>query len=228
MWQNPDDVDCFKMKKEFVFFKEYHEAIKCMSLKDQTVIIKEVLEYMFEGIMPPVHNDIKGVFWAGNYRDLRLSKTRASAKSNATQTDTKATSKQNQNDIKSTSKQNQSGLSMTYDKDKDIYKPPIVPQRGTRRAKEHKDAPDWLPDDFEKLWKWYPTGELPRPAPRGNRQRAIRAWDKLHPSPELVDTIAAALARQAATEQWQQGVGIPHLSTYLDGYGWEGWTDAEG
>ena len=40
-----------------------------------------------------------------------------------------------------------------------------------------------------------------------------------------MDTIAAALARQAATEQWQQGVGIPHLSTYLNGYGWEGWTD---
>ncbi|MBQ2619505.1 MAG: helix-turn-helix domain-containing protein [Oscillospiraceae bacterium] len=107
-----------------------------------------------------------------------------------------------------------------------IY-PPIVPQRGTQRAKEHKDAPDWLPDDFEKLWQWYPTGEIPRPAPRGNRQRAIRAWDKLHPSPELVDTIAAALARQAATEQWQQGVGIPHLSTYLNGYGWEGWEDGK-
>jgi len=99
--------------------------------------------------------------------------------------------------------------------------PPYSPPRGTRRAQEHKDTTDWMSEDFEKLWQWYPTGELPRPAPRGNRQRAIRAWDKLHPSAELVDVIAAALAVQAQTEQWQQGVGVPHLSSYLNGYGWE-------
>ena len=107
--------------------------------------------------------------------------------------------------------------------------PPYNPPKGGApqkvRAQQHKARPDHCPEDFERLWKWYPVGELPRPAPRGNRQRAIRAWDRLQPSPELMDTIAAALARQAATEQWQQGVGIPHLSTYLNGYGWEGWTD---
>ena len=95
------------------------------------------------------------------------------------------------------------------------------PKGGRRRRVEHKDAPDWKPEAFERLWKWYPTGETPRPAPRGNKQRAIRAWDKLHPDEELIGTIAEALARQAATEQWQRGVGIPHLSTYLNGYGWE-------
>ena len=110
--------------------------------------------------------------------------------------------------------------------------PPYSPPQGTRRAEgrkkytpPHKDKADWMPEDFERLWKWYPTGELPRPAPRGNRQRAIRAWDRLQPSPELMGVIAESLARQAASDQWQAGIGVPHLSTYLNGYGWEGALD---
>lgn len=109
-----------------------------------------------------------------------------------------------------------------YKNDNILEQPPYNPPKGgRRRSAEHKDAPDWKPAEFEKLWRWYPTGETPRPAPRGNKQRAIRAWDKLHPDEELIGTIAEALARQASTEQWQRGVGIPHLSTYLNGYGWE-------
>lgn len=109
-----------------------------------------------------------------------------------------------------------------YKNDTSIEQPPYNPPKGgRRRSAEHKDAPDWKPAEFEKLWKWYPTGETPRPAPRGNRQRAIRAWDRLHPDEELIERIAEALARQAQGEAWQRGVGIPHLSTYLNGYGWE-------
>jgi len=101
--------------------------------------------------------------------------------------------------------------------------PPIVPQRGTR-SRDHKSTADWASNRFEQLWLWYP-GDPERHAKRGNRQRAIRAWDKLRPDDELIETIAAALARQARSDEWQEGVGIPHLSTYLNGYGWEGWTD---
>ena len=113
-----------------------------------------------------------------------------------------------------------------YENDNILEQPPYSPPKGTRPAKrEHKSAPDWKTEDFEKLWKWYPNGELPRIANRGNRQKAIRAWEKLHPDDELIGTIAEALARQAASEQWREGVGIPHLSTYLNNYGWEGWED---
>lgn len=106
--------------------------------------------------------------------------------------------------------------------------PPYSPPKGGRaRRDEHKDKPDWAPEAFEKLWQWYP-GDPARHAKRGNRQRAIRAWDKLHPTPELIDTIADALARQAESDEWAEGVGIPHLSTYLNGYGWEGWESAGG
>lgn len=100
--------------------------------------------------------------------------------------------------------------------------PPIVPQGGRRRKDTHKDAPDWEPERFLKLWQWYPHDK------RGNKQRAIRAWDALHPDRDLIDTMARALEIQSRTDDWERGVGIPHLSTYLNGYGWEGWTDVQG
>ena len=102
--------------------------------------------------------------------------------------------------------------------------PPYNPPKGERsRRNEHRAAPEWKPERFEQLWKWYP-GDPERHAKRGNRQRAIKAWDRLHPDDALIETVAEALERQAASEEWQEGVGIPHLSTYLNGYGWEGWT----
>ena len=109
-----------------------------------------------------------------------------------------------------------------YKNDNILEQPPYNPPKGgRRRSVEHKDAPDWKPEAFERLWRWYPTGETPRPAPRGNKQRAIRAWDKLHPDEELLRTIDEALAKQSQGDAWQRGVGVPHLSTYLNSYGWE-------
>lgn len=104
--------------------------------------------------------------------------------------------------------------------------PPHNPPKGgrARRGVEHRAGAEWKPEDFEKLWKWYP-GRPEQHSKRGNRQRAIRAWDRLHPDDALIEKIADALERQAASDEWNEGVGIPHLSTYLNGYGWEGWTD---
>ena len=55
----------------------------------------------------------------------------------------------------------------------------------------------------------------------GNRQKAIRAWDKLAPTDELADEMAAALAQQVKTQAWQSGIGVPHASTWLNNRGWE-------
>lgn len=97
--------------------------------------------------------------------------------------------------------------------------PPYSPPKGGRRANVHRDAPEWEPDRFAKLWQWYPHDK------RGNKQRAIRAWDNLHPTRELIDTMATALDNQSRTDEWERGVGIPHLSTWLNSYGWEGWEE---
>jgi len=189
MWQNADDTDRYKMKKEFVFFKEYHEALRCMPLKDQAIITKEVLDYMFEGVMPPEHNDIKGVFWFANYRDLRLSKTKSMAKSKGEQTDIKPTSKptsnKNQNDIKSTSNQqqseHQSAMSMTYDKDKDKDKdllPPVIPPKGGKfvpptldEVKAYIKEKGYDFDAEEFLAHYEANGWV-----QGNDKKTIKSW----------------------------------------------------
>lgn len=82
----------------------------------------------------------------------------------------------------------------------------------------HKDAPDWKPERFAGLWGYYPRKG------RKNKQRAIAAWDKLQPDDTLIDTMARALAKLKATEEWQRDIGIPHVATWLNG---ERWHDAD-
>ncbi len=92
---------------------------------------------------------------------------------------------------------------------------PIIPQRGRRTEgpKKPKAAPDWEPERFARFWAYYPRGEA--------KQAAIRAWDKLRPSPALIDTMAAALQRQMQRKDWREGIGIPYASTWLNGRRWE-------
>lgn len=94
---------------------------------------------------------------------------------------------------------------------KDIQIPPKAPQGGRRR--EAKEAPDWKPERFRGFWKFYPRGE--------NKQAAIRAWDKLRPSDELIDRMGAALKRQKQSADWLAGIGVPYASTWLNQRRWE-------
>lgn len=103
-------------------------------------------------------------------------------------------------------------------------KPPKAPQggRGGGRSKRRttpKPAPDWKPERFAGLWEVYPHER------RGNRQAAIAAWDKLHPSDELIAELGKCFRLLMASEQWQAGVGIPNLSTWLNPAN-ERWRDA--
>lgn len=102
--------------------------------------------------------------------------------------------------------------------------PPKAPQGGrgggrSKRRTEPKPAPDWKPERFAGLWELYPHEK------RGNRQAAIAAWDKLHPSDELIAELGKCFRLLMASEQWQAGVGIPHLSTWLNPAN-ERWRDA--
>lgn len=90
--------------------------------------------------------------------------------------------------------------------------PPIVPQ-GTRRKREPKKHPDHKPERFEKFWQYYPRRE--------SKQAAIRAWDRLSPSDDLIDTMAKALKCQMQSEDWKRGIGIPYASTWLNNARWE-------
>lgn len=105
--------------------------------------------------------------------------------------------------------------------------PPIVPRdpgdgcvgectpepEETPTEKPRGGLPKWKPERFSAFWKFYPRGE--------NKQRAVRAWDKLKPDDALIAVMGRALARQKASPDWQRGIGIPHASTWLNGRRWE-------
>lgn len=93
-------------------------------------------------------------------------------------------------------------------KEQDI--PPKPPKGSTRR--KNKSRPDWKPERFEGFWHLYPRGE--------NKQGAIRAWDKLEPSDELIATMGKALLRQLQSPAWKDGIGIPYASTWLNNARW--------
>lgn len=114
-----------------------------------------------------------------------------------------------------------------YIKKNNIHIPPKPPQGGAgpdkkpkRRRGEYKAQADTLPERFEGFWKFY-RGICPGGVNPGNRQDAIRAWDKIGPGDELATRMGKALMRQSKSEAWTKGVGVPHASTWLNKHMWE-------
>lgn len=102
--------------------------------------------------------------------------------------------------------------------------PPTAPQ-GAGADYVPKKAPDWKPERWEKFWDFYPLHK--------SKQAAIKAWDKLKPSDELLAVIGHALVRQIAEKQAEcTKRRVPfewkiHASTYLNGARWTDETDLE-
>lgn len=97
-----------------------------------------------------------------------------------------------------------------------IINPPIPPTGGRCAS-----LPKWDPEGFEKFWDYYRTHA------RGeNRSGAVKAWDKLRPDKELIQTMGKALMVQIQSEEWRRGVGIPHMATWLNNRRWEDVTEA--
>ena len=86
------------------------------------------------------------------------------------------------------------------------------PKAKGRKKRQSKYVPDHKPERFEQFWEYYPGG--------GSRMRAVAAWDALAPDDALIDEMARALKRQKASRQWQEGVGIPHASTWINQQRW--------
>lgn len=104
---------------------------------------------------------------------------------------------------------------------KNIKDPPCSPPEGDgavpdkpkpKRTRRQKSVPDHCPERFEQFWTAYPGG--------GSRIKAVAAWDALKPDGGLIDEMARALKRQMASRLWQEGVGIPHASTWLNQRRW--------
>jgi hypothetical protein len=69
--------------------------------------------------------------------------------------------------------------------------------------------------DFDQFWQAYPK--------KRSKGDARRAWQKLQPSPALVQQILTALGWQVLQPQWTKDGGqfIPHPATWLRGERWD-------
>ena len=95
---------------------------------------------------------------------------------------------------------------------KDCTNTPYSPPKGDV-SKSSGQGVDW--DLFERFWTAYPRKQ--------NKERARRAWKKLHPDLELCRIMSAALERDKRSEQWRRDNGdfIPHPASWLNGRRWE-------
>ena len=104
--------------------------------------------------------------------------------------------------------------------------PPNPPEgdgepKGKKNSRQRSKAQaETLPVRFDGFWLFY-RQHVPPDRNAGNRQKAIRAWDKLAPDDTLASIMAASLAKQVKTEAWKSGIGVPHASTWLNNRGWE-------
>ena len=96
------------------------------------------------------------------------------------------------------------------DVDVDIYSnPPTSPRRGSGRKK----SADM--DGFTLFWQEYPR--------KAAKAAALKAWQKLNPSQELVERILAHVRDHKRSPDWIKDGGqfVPHPATFLNGQRWE-------
>lgn len=94
--------------------------------------------------------------------------------------------------------------------------PPISPT-GEGEGNKSKDGlvPKHKPERFMKLWVIWPKKR------RKARREAVKAWDRLKASDELLNEMSAALAKQMESADWKRGIGVPYPSNWLNGRRWE-------
>jgi len=70
-------------------------------------------------------------------------------------------------------------------------------------------------EHFDIFWQAYPR--------KIGKKPALKIWNKLNPSEELVRTILKAIEAQKETKNWKKDNGqfIPHPSTWLNNNRWE-------
>jgi hypothetical protein len=101
------------------------------------------------------------------------------------------------------------------DKEPDLEERKEGEEREERPVKKERSLVVSWQESFRRFWARYPR--------KIGKGAAEKAWQKLNPSPELVETILAQVEAAQATEQWQKdgGAFIPLPATWLNQRRWE-------
>ena len=72
-----------------------------------------------------------------------------------------------------------------------------------------------VPEGFERFWETYPR--------KTAKTEAIKAFEKLKPDENMLNTMINAIDKQKQSEQWTKDGGqfIPHPATWLNQHRWE-------
>jgi len=88
----------------------------------------------------------------------------------------------------------------------------LVPMEEGRGKREGEEGRGRGNEHFDIFWKEYPR--------KTDKAKALKAWGRINPDEELMQTIMSAIHRQKQSEQWGRGI-IPHPTTWLNGKRWE-------
>lgn len=82
-----------------------------------------------------------------------------------------------------------------------------------KKDKESKKESPIVP--FEQFWEAYPK--------KVGKESALKAFKKIAPDEDLMQTILGAIVKQKLSRQWQENGGqyIPYPATWLNGHRWE-------
>lgn len=87
----------------------------------------------------------------------------------------------------------------------------------TETETEHSSpsASESADDGFATFWQQYPK--------KAAKPQALKAWKKIKPAGQLLDSLMTALEKQKVSSDWLKDGGqfIPHPATWLNGRRWE-------
>ena len=100
------------------------------------------------------------------------------------------------------------------DKESNTYKGNTVEEKqtGDSPLTPRAEKPQEITSRFERFYSAYPRKQ--------NRAAAERAFKKLNPDDELLETMITAIENQKKSESWSNGY-VPHPSTWINGRRWE-------
>lgn len=235
----------------FVFYKSFRDASRNLDDATRLALYEAIMDYSLYGEEPDEGNPVAAAMFKlvrpvldtnakrrengrnggrpANTDNQEASKPKpeneeaeseTEAKGNPVETEDKPF--ENQNETKEKPNHNQEVTKPEPDKiydvdvdgdkdvDVDIYStPPTFPLRGSGRKK----SADM--DGFALFWQEYPR--------KAAKAAALKAWQKLNPSPELVERILAHVRDHKRSQDWIKDGGqfVPYPATFLNGRRWE-------
>lgn len=220
-------------KKSFLLYLENYEQIKLLTMEERGRLLTAIYEYELTGEAPEFTGALAMCFSIFRQRlDRNRDSYREQCEKNRQNGQKGGRPKKangfaaNQPVLKKTERFSEKPKKPDKDTDteKDMDISPLNPPgdaerepNGCKNGRRSAKGVDYSTTSasFERFWEAYPR--------KVAKQVAAKAWNKLHPNPELVDHMIAAIERQKQTQQWQKDNGdfIPHPSTWLNGRRWE-------